>query len=857
MKKSTIMPTALAGGVALAVGLGSLYSLGGFGKLNPVAAVLSPSSSGRAQATSSSGTLSVGAGSVSASASTPVTTLTVAASGAEYKTVQAAINAVPTGGAAASYAIKIAAGTYHEVINVPSALRGLTIEGATGNPADVVITYGNAAGTANGSGGTLGTEGSATASFGAPDITVKGVTIANSFDRATATVSAHQAVAVFADADRQVYANDRFLGFQDTLVAWAPEPADVARQYYYDDFIEGATDFLCGDATAVFDHDNIQLVNAGSATGGLNGFITAAATSSAHAYGFLITASSVNGGGSKADTYYLGRPWHPFTDANPQVVVRNTTLPAAIKHNLPWTDMSGYSWTSARFSSYDNTGRGSVYASAAESPQLTSAQAAQYTAQKYLAGSDGWAPVPSAAASSASAAPSAASADAVTATGDSRTVTQPAVPSTVCATVKSDLAGSDGSFSTATETTPPDTSRIQAAINSCERSSSQVAVELTTSGSDGAFVSGPLTIGAGVVLVLEPGATLYASRNAADYGPHCGTITSSSEGCTPFITVNGDNSGIDGVRTSSGQGVIDGRGGDDILGTSTSWWALATEAQTKGGDQNNFRLIETTNASNFTLYDIDLENSPSFHVVYQGGTGFTAWGVYIHTPETARNTDGIDPGDGARDITVEDSYIADGDDGIAIKGGTATSNISIIGDHLYGTHGISIGSETNGGVTNVLVRDDTINGTGIDGTTSASAIGLRIKSDASRGGKVSDVSYADICMTGLRNPLDFDTHYSTATGSLIPYFTGIQVNGAKVVSSVSGAKSVFDGYSAAYPLGIDLEHVALDTTASTAEYASVGLDAANVTPSGTGVSTHTVTATGTVPTCTFPPYPAI
>jgi polygalacturonase len=301
-------------------------------------------------------------------------------------------------------------------------------------------------------------------------------------------------------------------------------------------------------------------------------------------------------------------------------------------------------------------------------------------------------------------------------------------------------------------------------------------------------LSGPLTIGSGVVLVLEPQVTLYASRNAADYGSSCGTINSSGKGCTAFITVNGDNSGVDGVRSSSGQGIIDGRGGDDILGTSTTWWALASEAKANGGNQNNFRLIYAKNASNFTLYDIDLENSPFFHVVYQGGTGFTAWGVYIHTPANARNTDGIDPGDGASNITIEDSYIADGDDGIAIKGATATSNISIIGDHFYGTHGISIGSETNGGVTNVLVQDDTISGTGVNGTPSTSANGLRIKSDPSRGGKVSDVSYADICMTGLQYPLDFDTHYSSLSGSNIPDFTGIQVNGVQSVSSMSGAE---------------------------------------------------------------------
>ncbi|MFI2205592.1 glycosyl hydrolase family 28 protein [Streptomyces sp. NPDC020192] len=71
----------------------------------------------------------------------------------------------------------------------------------------------------------------------------------------------------------------------------------------------------------------------------------------------------------------------------------------------------------------------------------------------------------------------------------------------------------------------------------------------------------------------------------------------------------------------------------------------------------------------------------------------------IKTPATARNTDGIDPA-GATDVTIADSSIQDGDDGIAIKGGSkASSNITVRNSHFYGTHGISIGSETSSGVT--------------------------------------------------------------------------------------------------------------------------------------------------------------
>src|ERR1039458_9492411 len=42
--------------------------------------------------------------------------------------------------------------------------------------------------------------------------------------------------------------------------------------------------------------------------------------------------------------------------------------------------------------------------------------------------------------------------------------------------------------------------------------------------------------------------------------------------------------------------------------------------------------------------------------------------------------------------------------------GTPLSNITVENTHCYGTHGISIGSQTGGGVSNVLVLESTIDG---------------------------------------------------------------------------------------------------------------------------------------------------
>jgi len=483
-------------------------------------------------------------------------------------------------------------------------------------------------------------------------------------------------------------------------------------------------------------------------------------------------------------------------------------------------------------------------------------------------------PTPSASASASptkSASPSASptptgtsSSGPTVATGDSRTVTQPTIPS-VCQTLTATLATSNEQFSSSQEASPPDTSRIQAALTACKGTNE--AVELTGSGSNNAFLSAPLTVPTGVYLVINSNATLYATTVASQYQSSssdvCGTIGSSDSGCNPFIKVNGANSGIEGIRSSSGaQGTIDGRGDQDMYGTSTTWWQLGTTAGNESEKQNNPRLIVYSGANNAVLYDINLVNSAFFHVTYQKASGFTAWGVRIKTPATARNTDGIDP-DAASNITIENSYIQDGDDGIAIKGGSGeASNITILNNHFYGTHGISVGSETNDGVNNVLVENNTVQGTDSAGNVSSLNNGIRIKSYPSKGGTVSDVEYINTCLTGIENLIELNPRYSSSSStSSIPEFTNVIVDGITSVNSVSGATSTIEGYDSSHITGLTLQYVNLDNTSYTAAYANVSEYDSNLQPSsGTSVSLTKLSApvtSGSVPSCSFPSFPSL
>ena len=447
-------------------------------------------------------------------------------------------------------------------------------------------------------------------------------------------------------------------------------------------------------------------------------------------------------------------------------------------------------------------------------------------------------------------------------TGDSRTVTEPAVPGTVCATLAATLSMPHRVATADQEAAAPDTDRIQQALDSCATDTGQVAVELAAgTGGASAFLSRPLIVHQGEVLVVDSGVTLFASTDATAYqlagGPTCGGLSAPGGGCVPFIHVLGANAGVEGRQDASGsQGTIDGRGDQDILGTSTTWWGLAEQGKAQGLKQSDPRLVQADNSNNFTLYHVNLVNSANFHMSYRNGNGFTAWGVRIKSPANSRNTDGIDPA-GSTNVTITNSFIQDGDDGVAIKGATPASNITVSNNHFYGTHGISIGSETNGGVSNVLFTNNTLAGSDSAGIASTLGNGIRIKSSASNGGLVTGVEYDNTCMTGVKYPIVFDPSYSTGGGSSIPWFKGITIDGVRAVNPPTGTTSTLNGYSAAYPLGLTIENVNLDNPTATSQYANVARFNSNIWLFGTGVNVTDLTTDGTAPVCTFPAFPAL
>jgi polygalacturonase len=380
----------------------------------------------------------------------------------------------------------------------------------------------------------------------------------------------------------------------------------------------------------------------------------------------------------------------------------------------------------------------------------------------------------------------------IAAAQDTRKVTEPHIPS-ACVTLDASIAAGHGVI-TPEDERKLDTERIQHAIDNCTAGK---AVVLRALGQRNAFLTGPISLRSGVTLVVDANTALVASRDPRLYDltlGSCGVVNEKGHGCKPLISV--DNAQDSGVM---GDGSIDGRGGAKVLGQDVTWWDLAHEAKITDKEQSVPRLISVNHSNGFTLYKITMRNSPNFHVGVNNTDGFTAWGVKIMTPKTARNTDGIDPGS-SRNVTIAYCSIHTGDDDVAVKSSKSgpASNISILHNHFYTGHGMSIGSGTNGGVDHMLVDDLTIDG---------ADNGIRIKSDRSRGGLVHDILYRDVCIRDTKNPLVFTPLYTTFSGDQLPVYRDIRLESVHIVSPGS---YTFLGLNSGHKLGLTLDNVFAD-----------------------------------------------
>jgi len=296
-----------------------------------------------------------------------------------YTTVQAAINGVPAGTSASPTRIRIYPGTYTEHLSVPSNRSNLQLVGMTTNPADTVLTYNLNATSPNGSGGTVGTSGSASTTVSASGFSAANITFANSTPYGIA-----QAVAFLSQADKTALLNCRVLGFQDTLYL------KQGRDYVANSSVTGTVDYIFGNSTAMFEGCTINTALHGAT-------ITAPNTTPATAVGYVfhncrLTADA----GVSSGSVYLSRPWQ-YSTADSSNVYLGCQMGSFIR-SAGWSTWDanntnpGGDTRDAESASTDLSGNTlNVAGRVSWSHQLTAAQASQFTPNHIFGPGSYWA----------------------------------------------------------------------------------------------------------------------------------------------------------------------------------------------------------------------------------------------------------------------------------------------------------------------------------------------------------------------------------------------------------------------------------------------------------------------------------
>lgn len=233
-----------------------------------------------------------------------------------FRTVQSAVDAVAGQTETDRANIFIAPGRYVERVTVEKPF--VTFIGQGGVPAHVIISFNKTPTETPVK--TLGE--TVSIQPGAIEFMARNLTFENS------TPDSHtvQALALRCDADRAIFDNVRFIGYQDTLLVW-----NVTRQYVRNSFITGDVDFIFGNATAVFDRCTIE------STG--QGYITAADTLRQTANGLIFLDCQLVKGTSRHDgttaannSVFLGRPWlHVPSVQMPSVIYIRTRMGTHIR----------------------------------------------------------------------------------------------------------------------------------------------------------------------------------------------------------------------------------------------------------------------------------------------------------------------------------------------------------------------------------------------------------------------------------------------------------------------------------------------------------------------------------------------
>lgn len=280
----------------------------------------------------------------------------------------------------------------------------------------------------------------------------------------------------------------------------------------------------------------------------------------------------------------------------------------------------------------------------------------------------------------------------------------------------------------------------------------------------GIYLTGALFVRSGTTFVLQEGAVLLGAADPNAY-PLVSSRTAGIEMDWPAGVVN--------IRDAE-QVVI--RGGGIIDGQGEFWWKRYWGNDRKGGLRADYEArdlrwaadydcqrpgnLTVMNCRDILVEEITLRRSGFWNLHLCYSENLTVRGITVRDND-GPSTDGIDV-DSCRDVTIKGCRISCNDDNIALKAGRDADglrvarpceNVVICENTLLEGEGITLGSETSGGIRNVTIRDCIWRGT---------KNGLRIKSARTRGGVLENILADGLQMDGVGIAFQFDFDWYTA-----------------------------------------------------------------------------------------------
>jgi polygalacturonase len=319
----------------------------------------------------------------------------------------------------------------------------------------------------------------------------------------------------------------------------------------------------------------------------------------------------------------------------------------------------------------------------------------------------------------------------------------------------------------------------------------------------GQYLTGPIELVSNLVLDIDAGAVLRfpATRDL----PYTKGRLEGVEGLTPVPLIGGHD--LENV-TIRGRGTITTDNaewlklvrGDDMADARAAWTGIlrtlelkqpvAEEVYRKAAPSLRPSFIRTIESRNILIEGIHIVGSSmwTIHILYSQNVEIR--GVTIETYPGV-NTDGIDV-DSSRDVRISDCYFDTGDDAICLKSGKdadglrvnrITENVTITNCTVHHGHGaVVLGSETSGGIRNVVASNIVCQGTDK---------GVRIKSTRGRGGVLENIRLDHWTMEDVPEAINVTSYYTRAPEEPVsvrtPVFRNIAIGDMTIIRSPSVA----------------------------------------------------------------------